>query len=196
MRQGHQEFDRAETAAGDGAILNAHAAWLCERGDSARADAEFNLALRDARYRTPVQSLVNAGKCARNTGQWSRAEGYLRRALLVLPRDPQVLYMLADVELKQGTIMEAQAFIQRRDALGADGATLDLAARIEDADGNRLAVQNTGRPQDRGSDLSAHWEGVRGHDSESFQEDLVEDPIGRVSHAAKKSRWRRESAHE
>jgi type IV pilus assembly protein PilF len=38
--------------------------------------------------------------------------------------------------LRQGKIFEAQAFVQRRDGLGSDAATLDLAARIEDAAGN------------------------------------------------------------
>ena len=58
----------------------------------------------------------------------------------IAPQDPQVLLLLADSELRQGNIMEAQAFIQRRDALGSDAATLELAARIEDAAGNRMAA--------------------------------------------------------
>jgi type IV pilus assembly protein PilF len=130
-------FDRAlALAPKDGAILNAHAVWLCGHGQVDRADREFSLALADPDYRMPVQALANAGKCASGAGRLAAASDYLRRALVFAPTDRILLFMLADLELRQGKTFEAQAFIQRRDALGADGATLDLAARIEDAAGN------------------------------------------------------------
>lgn len=130
-------FDRAlALEPKNGAILNAHAVWLCEHGQPDRADREFALALADPDYRMPVQALANAGKCATGAGRLAAASDYLRRALVFAPTDKTLLFMLADVELRQGKTFEAQAFIQRRDALGADGATLDLAARIEDAAGN------------------------------------------------------------
>lgn len=136
-----REFDRAlQIAPSDGSILNAHASWLCGRGQSAQADIEFAQALRDTAYRWPLQALSNAGKCAHKAGQWSKAEGYFRRALEIEAQDPRILLLLADTELRQGKIREAQAFIQRRDALGSDAATLELAARIEDAAGNRMAA--------------------------------------------------------
>ena len=136
-KKAERSFDRAlELAPKDGAILNAHAAWLCENGQPDRADREFVLALADPGYRTPVQALANAGKCALSSGRLAQAEDYLRRALVFAPNDRTLLQLLAEVELRQGKIFEAQAFIQRRDALGADGATLELAARIEDAAGN------------------------------------------------------------
>ena len=136
-----REFDRAlQIAPSDGSILNAHASWLCERGQAAKADEEFSRALLDAHYRWPLQALSNAGKCAHKAKQWSKAEGYFRRALDVSPEDRQLLLLLADTQLRQGKIMEAQAFVQRRDSLGSDAETLDLAARIEDAANNRLAA--------------------------------------------------------
>jgi type IV pilus assembly protein PilF len=130
-------FDRAlALAPKDGTILNAHAVWLCGHGQADRADREFALALADPGYRMPVQALANAGKCANSAGRLAAASDYLRRALVFAPTDKTLLSMLADIELRQGKAFEARAFIQRRDALGADGATLDLAARIEDAAGN------------------------------------------------------------
>lgn len=132
-----KEYDRAlQLAPNDGAILNAHASWLCQRGQPEQADREFALALADRKYRTPVQALSNAGKCALTAGRLAAAEDYLRRALVFTPDDRGLLYLLADVELRQGKIFEAQAFIQRRDGLGSDARTLELAARIEDAAGN------------------------------------------------------------
>lgn len=134
-------FDRAlDLAPRDGAILNAHAAWLCGRGKADQAEKEFALALADPGYRQPLQALANAGKCALGAGRLAPAADYLRRALVFAPTDMTLLYLLADVELRQGHVFEAQAFIQRRDALGADGATLALAARIEDAARNAQAA--------------------------------------------------------
>lgn len=134
-------FDRAlAMAPGDGAILNAHAAWLCERGQVAKAELEFEQALRDRNYRTPLQAMVNAGKCTHQAGQWLLSEAYLRRAVALAPEDPVVLFLLADVHFRQNKLFEARAFAQRRDAVGADAATLELAARIEEAAGDNLAA--------------------------------------------------------
>lgn len=136
-----REFDRAlKLAPNDGVVLNAHAAWLCEHGKTGQADTEFARALLDPQYRTPLQALANAGECANKAGNWAQAEAYLRRGLAIAPRDRQVLLLLADAELHQGQVLEARAFIQRRDALGSDAATLELAARIEDAANDRVSA--------------------------------------------------------
>lgn len=136
-----QEFDRAlKIAPNDGVILNAHAAWSCEHGQPDLADREFVKALADPKYRTPAQALANAGKCALSVNRLPQAEDYLRRALVFLPEDRNLLFLLADTEFRQGKFFEAKAFIQRRDALGADAATLDLAARIEEGSGNAMGA--------------------------------------------------------
>ncbi len=136
-----KSFDRAlKLKPGSGAVLNAHAAWLCGQGQVDAADLEFARALRDPDYKTPMQALANAGKCAHKARRWPRAEQYFRHALEFAPEDPQLLYLLADTEFRQGQTMEARAFIQRRDALGADAATLELAASIEDAAGDRVSA--------------------------------------------------------
>lgn len=132
-----REFERAlKLAPKDGSVLNAHAVWLCEHGQPEQADKEFILALADEKYASPIQALANAGKCATSAGLLPKAEDYLRRALVFGPQDKALLYLLAELELRQGKTFEAQAFIQRRDALGADAKTLELGARIEEAAGN------------------------------------------------------------
>lgn len=158
-----REFDRAlSIAPSDGFILNAHASWLCENGRAAQADQEFIRALGDPRYRMPFQALANAGKCAHQVRQWAKAESYLRRAIELSPADGPVLKLLADSELKQGKFMEARAFIQRRDALGADAATLELAAAIEDAAGDRLsAARYRQRLKEQFPDTLPSGEGAR-----------------------------------
>ncbi len=136
-----REFDRAlKIAPNDGVILNAHASWSCEHGQVELADREFVKALADPKYRTPVQALSNAGKCALSVNRLPQAADYLRRALVFSPEDRNLLYLLADTEFRQGKFFEARAFIQRRDALGADANTLDLAARIEESAGNAMGA--------------------------------------------------------
>jgi len=141
VKKAGAEFDRAlKLAPNNGAILNAHASWICERGQTAQADQEFALALQDPTYTRPVQALSNAGKCALGSDQLVKAEGYFRRALVIAPEDRSLLYLMAETELRLGKIMEAQAFIQRRDDMESNAETLALAARIEDAAGNSLAA--------------------------------------------------------
>lgn len=136
-----KSFSRAlKLAPGSGMVLNAHAAWLCGQGQVDAADLEFARALRDPGYQMPMQAVANAGMCAHKAGRWPKAEQYFRHALEFAPEDPKLLYLLADTELRQGHLLEARAFVQRRDALGADAATLDLAARIEDATGDSASA--------------------------------------------------------
>ena len=141
QKKAAKEFDRAlRIAPADGAILNSHATWLCEMGQFEQADIEYAQAVLDPRYISPLQAMNNAGACAHKAGQYAKAEGYFRRVLAVAPNDGQALLLIADASLRQQKILEAQAFIPRRDALGSDIATLVLAARIEDAANNRLAA--------------------------------------------------------
>ena len=134
------EFKRAlALGPGDGAVLNAYGAWLCSRGDRAGADAAFRGALADAGYATPIQPLVNAGRCAVDAHDWSAAEGYLRRALMIEPRNRSVLLLLAETQLQQGHALAARAFVQRADALGPEPNTLWMAVRTEEAAGDAVA---------------------------------------------------------
>lgn len=124
----------------DGAILNAYGAWLCGRGQRAEADEAFRQALKDGKFRTPAQALVNAGRCALADRNWVRADGYLRRALVFSPNNRLMLLLLAETQLKLGRPLDARAFAQRADALGPDAVTLALAARVEDAAGDAIAA--------------------------------------------------------
>ncbi len=135
------EFESAlRLAPNSGSILNAHAVWLCEQSQFDRADAEFQRALADPFYASPAQANFNAGRCAQKAGRLPTAETYLRQALEKSPNDPDVLLMLARVELLQGQWLEARAFVQRRLALGATAEGLGLAAKIEDVAGNTAAA--------------------------------------------------------
>jgi type IV pilus assembly protein PilF len=134
------EFERAlKLAPADGAVLNSYGAWLCARGDRKGADDAFRRALADQSYDSPIQPLVNAGQCASRAGDWQQADGYLRRAIAMAPGNRVVLLMLAEAQLQLGRPLEARAFVQRADALGPDPNTLLMAARAEDAAGDKAA---------------------------------------------------------
>jgi type IV pilus assembly protein PilF len=133
------EFKRAlAIAPDDGNVLNVYASWLCARGDRAGADAAFQKALQDAAV-SALQPLINAGQCAMSGRDWSKADGYLRRALSIAPQRRSLLLLLAETQLQLGRAMEARAFVQRADALGPDAGTLAMAVRAEEAAGDAAA---------------------------------------------------------
>ena len=136
-----KEFDVAlKLSPSSGSILNAHAAWLCEQGQFDKADSEFRQALADPFYTTPAQANFNAGKCAQKASHWVPAESYLRIALNAAPQDPRVLQALAEVKFAQGQWLEARAFVQRLLSVDVSAEALELAARIEDGAGDRVAA--------------------------------------------------------
>jgi type IV pilus assembly protein PilF len=125
----------------EGGVNNAYGIWQCSRGDQAGAAASFARALADPFFTSPGLAHFNAGHCLLKSGQAAQAEVELRRALDTRGSDVgAVLMSLAQAELAQGSVFEARAFVQRREALGATAEVLELAARIEDAAGDPAAA--------------------------------------------------------
>jgi type IV pilus assembly protein PilF len=163
--QGHAtaSFARAlALAPTEGAVLNAHGSWLCSHGDFAAAAAQFDRALADPFFQRKGLVHFNVGHCALKAGDNGRAEAAFRRALDVPGAEPaSVLFALAQVELAQGKLLEARAFVQRRVALGATAEVLELAARIEEASGDRAAAERYRRRiPDAAPDPGAAGEGA------------------------------------
>jgi type IV pilus assembly protein PilF len=157
------EFKRAlALAPSDGAVLNAYGSFLCATGDRDGAENAFRGALADANYLTPVQPLINAGNCAMLGSDWLRADGYLRRAVVMAPTSRPVLLLLGEVQLRLNRPLEARAFVQRADALGPDAHTLELAIRTEDAAGDaQSAAKYRKRLQQEFPNYTPRAEGVR-----------------------------------
>jgi type IV pilus assembly protein PilF len=133
-------FARAlQLGASDGTVFNIYGAWQCENGDVAGADQSFQTAMRMRAVSLP-SVYANAGRCASQVRDWAKARAYLREGVRMAPTDRQILLMLSEAELQLGHTLEARAFAQRSDALGADAATLALAARVEDAAGDPVAA--------------------------------------------------------
>lgn len=152
-----EHFARASRLDPDsGHVLNVHAAWLCERGKAAEADALFTRAVKDPFYKARDQAYFNAGKCAMRAGQLDVAERHLRAGLEIAPESPGLLARMAELQFRRGNFLGARAFYQRREALGTVPADLlDLAARIEDGAGDATAARRyRQRLQDQYPDYS------------------------------------------
>ena len=76
---------------------NNYGMFLCERKQEREAIKHFLAAVRNPLYATPERSWVNAGLCARRTGDAATAQGYFRQALKLRPAQPQALYQMADL---------------------------------------------------------------------------------------------------
>lgn len=130
-----------ELQPGQGNLLNNYGAYLCRHGRFAEADAMFMRALEDPFYRTPGAALANAGVCAVQAGDATRAERNFRRALDFTPGDTTALLHLAQIHFDKGDFLRARAFVQRMEgAGGASPVALDLGARIEDRLGDSKAA--------------------------------------------------------
>ena len=137
-----ESFQRAiQLSPNSGGVLNAYGAWLCSHGDHAGAAQQFARALADPFFTSRGLAHFNAGHCLLTAGQAAQAEVSLRRALDEPGSDlASVLMSLAQATLAQGKLLEARGFIQRRESMGASAEVLELAARIEDASGDRAAA--------------------------------------------------------
>ncbi|HVE52675.1 MAG TPA: type IV pilus biogenesis/stability protein PilW [Ramlibacter sp.] len=137
-----QSFQRAiQLSPNGGGVLNAYGTWLCSHGDYAGAAQQFARALNDPFFTARGLAHFNAGHCLLKSGQAVQAEVSLRRSLDEPGSDlASVLMSLAQATLAQGKLLEARGFIQRRESMGVTPEVLELAARIEDASGDRAAA--------------------------------------------------------
>lgn len=131
----------AKLAPDEGYVLNTTAVWLCQGGRAAEADVMFAKATKDPFYKSREQAFFNAGKCAQDAGDLAKAEAYLRSGIEHKPEDPRLLEQMVRLKVKQGDLMGARAFFQRREALGPPGPEmLSLAAGIEQSAGDEAAA--------------------------------------------------------
>jgi len=113
-RRATESFQRA--LAINSADYNAHnnfGMYLCDRKREREAIQHFQEALRNPLYPFPDRSLVNAGVCARRSGDLASAESYLQQALKLRPNQPQALYQLADLAFMRGDLETARNHLGR-----------------------------------------------------------------------------------
>ncbi len=139
-------FERALRVSPQDSDTNNNYGWfLCQRKREQESIKYFLVALRNPLYTTPDKSWVNAGVCARQTGDLVAAEDYFQKALKVRPTQPQALFQMADMAYKRNNYPEAKVYLTRlqRDAT-PNAAILWLALRVERQLGDRNAEASLG----------------------------------------------------
>lgn len=119
--------------------------FLCQREREQESVKYFLAALRNPLYTTPDKSWVNAGICARRSGDLANAEDYFQKALKVRPAQPQALLQMADLAYQRKNYPEARTYLmrlRRDDTLTAE--MLWLALRVERGLGDRNAEASLG----------------------------------------------------
>ncbi|WP_229427040.1 type IV pilus biogenesis/stability protein PilW [Massilia atriviolacea] len=116
-------------------LNNNYGSFLCQTERYAPAIAQFEIALRNPMYQSPVKALVNAGACSIKQKNYDAAERYLLQALRLEPDLLPVQSGLARVYYERRDYVRAGDYINRvkavakLDSLPAD--VLWLAIRVE-----------------------------------------------------------------
>lgn len=111
-----------------------------------QAPASSGSALQgDEQLDGPVLALLTVARDQEGKGDLGSASASLERAMRIAPREPQVLYRLAQVRLAQGDAAQAEQLAQRGLAYAADRPTLqaglwNLIAEARDKQGNRAGA--------------------------------------------------------
>ncbi|QYF92307.1 type IV pilus biogenesis/stability protein PilW [Massilia sp. PAMC28688] len=122
-------------------LRNNYGSFLCQNGRYDQGLAQFQAALSNPRYHSPVKAMVNAGGCANLAKKFDLAERYFLEAQKLEPELPAIFSGLARVYFQRRDYQRAGFFINRLtqlsklDTLSAD--VLWLAIRIERKLGNR-----------------------------------------------------------
>jgi len=112
--------------------------FLCQRKQEREAIRQFMMAVRNPLYPTPERSYINAGVCARRSGDAAGAAAFFLLALKVRPTQPQALYQMADLSYARGDYGEAKNYLNRLTQTAASTAeTLWLGVRVERRLGDR-----------------------------------------------------------
>lgn len=137
-------YERAvQLAPTDSNALNNYGQFLCSQGEPEKAEKMFLRALEDPLYRTPHFAYLNAGICAKESGNYEQAEMYFRKALGKHPEMAVALYQMADISYLLKRYMPARGYLQRfADVTDHNASSLWLAVRVERALGDRDAASS------------------------------------------------------
>jgi len=94
-------------------VLNAYGSFLCNQRRYTEADAQFVKAAANPVYATPWIALTNAGNCAVEAGDTTKAEDYYRAAIQANPNFGAPLAKLAELKMKRGDAKAAKDYIDR-----------------------------------------------------------------------------------
>ncbi len=119
-----------------------HASFLCGKGEYAKAEHHFDIAINTPLYKRPWVAMTNAGICAQKAGNLDKAETYLRKALDKQPNFAPALLAMTRISVAKGNAMSGRAFLQRYQSVGKDTAeSLALGMEIESELGDQKAFE-------------------------------------------------------
>jgi type IV pilus assembly protein PilF len=146
-RLAEQNFQRALSInPGDSDTLNNYGLFLCDRGRTDQGIKHYLAAVRNPFYATPERAYVNAGVCARRSGNVAGAEEYFQTALKLRPTQQQALYQLADMAHARGDLGTARGYLGTLAQAGVSTAeVLWLGTRVERKLGDRNAEASYAR---------------------------------------------------
>lgn len=145
--QATESFKRAlQIAPNDGDTMHNFGWFLCQRGNYAEADVQFQRVLAMPTYRTPSRTLLVQGVCEARAGQLEKAEVTLRRAYELDAGNPATAMNLADVLYRRGDFERARFYVRRvnNNPDLRNPESLWLAARVENRLGNPQGVRDLG----------------------------------------------------
>lgn len=118
--------------------------FLCQHGRERESMEHFMAALKNPLYATPGKAYLNAGLCARKSGNTKDAEEFFQKALIVQPDMPEALFGLADMAFASADYAGAKSFFLRfaKMSPGFSAENLWLAVRIERKLGDKNAESN------------------------------------------------------
>lgn len=109
-----KHYERAvKLAPNNSDILNAYASFLCRERKYSEADSYFKKAIENPVYTTPWIAMTNAGNCAADSGDITKAETYYRSALQANASFGPPLVKLAELAMKRGDAKAAKGYIDR-----------------------------------------------------------------------------------
>jgi type IV pilus assembly protein PilF len=130
----------------DGDVMNTYAVFQCRKGNYAKGEQAAVSAATNPLYTTPEAAWYNAGSCALNAKQTTKAESYLRKAVVVKPNFAAALLQLAELEFDAGNLLPSRAFLERfLQASAPTASSLWLAVRLERASGNTATAADYAR---------------------------------------------------
>jgi type IV pilus assembly protein PilF len=97
----------------DPSIANSYAGFLCRTGKTAAGEKLFLEVAHNPLYQTPEVALVNAGVCARSSGDLLDADKYFNAALAIQPNMPEGLLQSGNVAFDRGDAAAALSIVQR-----------------------------------------------------------------------------------
>jgi type IV pilus assembly protein PilF len=94
-------------------IQNTYAGFLCRTGKSPAGEKLFVEVARSPLYQTPEVAWVNAGVCARGTGNLVDADRYFNQALAIRPNLPEAMLQLGNIEFDRGEAAQAVELVHK-----------------------------------------------------------------------------------